>query len=126
MTHATDYDGESPRVARRNELERMSADTPAAHLQPSETFQYVLCVRSRVDESTVPSFVRDSLREIRAHIEGDHIEVVGAPFLITRPASPGRLDVEVGWPVRNASSTVRIQAGALPINLLRPNERGHT
>jgi hypothetical protein len=121
MTHAPDSDAESVPLAIMNPAGTTATSVgSAAHTSPGGSFQYVLCIRGRVDESNLPSFIRTSLREIRTHIEATHIEVVGAPFVVSRPASQGRMDVEVGWPVRNASDSGRVHAGALPISMIRP------
>jgi hypothetical protein len=88
----------------------------------TDTFRPVLSIRARVEGPEVPSFIRDALQEIRSHIKEHHVEVQGPPFSICRPASPHGVDVEVGWPVRRATGTGRIQCGALPTGLVRSDE----
>ena len=103
------------------------APHPGNHGLPSsaDAFQPVLSVRARVEESAVPSFIHDSLRDIRIHIEEHHLEVQGPPFSICHSAPSHRVDVEAGWPVRQAPAAGRICPGALPVGLVR-RSREHT
>jgi hypothetical protein len=89
-----------------------------------DTFRQVLSIRAIVEGPEVPSFIRDALQEIRTHIEEHRLEVQGPPFSICRPAPPRGVDIEVGWPVRQATGAGRIQCGALPTGLVRSDEAG--
>ena len=88
----------------------------------TDTFQPVLSIRESVDEPDAPSFIREALREIRAYIEEEHVEVDGPPFSIRHPAPHHRVDVEVGWPVRSAVGAGRIISHEMPPGLIRRSE----
>lgn len=81
--------------------------------------QPVISRRGLVDASEVPTFVREALDEILAHIEKHHLVVEGPPFCIRAPRRGHQVDVEVGWPVNSGSAAGRISIGALPGGLAR-------
>lgn len=110
--------------ARDHERESTASHRHERPLWRTDAFRPVLSIRARVQGPEVPSFIRDALQEIRTHIEEHHVEVQGPPFSICRPAPPHGVDVEVGWPVRRATGTGRIQCGALPTGLVRSDEAG--
>jgi len=90
----------------------------------TNAFQPVLSIRDRVEERQAPSFIREALREIRGYIEEHHVEVQGPPFWHRSPVAFGRLDVEVGWPVRGASGSGRIVLREMPCGLVRNDRSG--
>jgi hypothetical protein len=94
--------------------------SPRYHTRPSPSeFVHVLSIRARVRGPDIPSFIRGALQEIHAHIETHRIEVQGPPFSISRPVSPGGVDVEVGWPVGPSPGAGRIASGAVPAAMVR-------
>lgn len=83
-----------------------------------EALQEVLTMRARVDEAGTAAFLRRSLREIRAHIDEQGLEVAGPPFSRCHTLPGDIVDVEAGWPVRFALGTESIHAGTIPARQL--------
>jgi hypothetical protein len=64
-------------------------------------FQPILSIRGTLPAEEVPTFTHRSLERIRLHMKRRGIERAGSPFVATHPsATPGRVEVEVGWPTR--------------------------
>jgi hypothetical protein len=123
MTPTAHVKGVRPRHAvrtpARTEPEPIVQPAYDKPLSQPDAPQPVLSIHGCVDGSEVPAFIRAALQEIRAHIEHRHLEVQGSPFYICRPASPYGVEVEVGWPVGQASGKGRISSGGLPTGLVR-------
>ena len=78
--------------------------------------QHYVGIRTQVPTEELPIVIPQFIGEVAAWLGKQGVSPAGAPFIRYHVINmPGRLDIEMGWPVaRPLSGNGRVQAGAFP------------